>query len=125
MALLRWPRSLIARILLVEAGAIVVAALLLPALMVWLLRAQVDPLRADRRGDAEGRRVARHRHPGRDRARRDHRRCRARFPDPLRADPAADPAAATLDQLLPDPPAGDRSPRGERARRGDRPRDAR
>jgi two-component system OmpR family sensor kinase len=42
MALLRWPRSLIARILLVEAGAIVVAALLLPALMVWLLHAQVD-----------------------------------------------------------------------------------
>lgn len=42
MTLRYWPRSLIARILIVELGAILIAALVLPALMVWQLHAQVN-----------------------------------------------------------------------------------
>jgi signal transduction histidine kinase len=42
MAVRYWPRSLIARILIVELGAILIAALVLPALMVWQLHAQVN-----------------------------------------------------------------------------------
>jgi len=37
-----WPRSLIARILILELGAIAVAALLLPVIMVALLHSEVD-----------------------------------------------------------------------------------
>ena len=41
MPLRFWPRSLIARILLAELGAIAVVASLLPALMIWLLQQQM------------------------------------------------------------------------------------
>lgn len=42
MALRLWPRSLIARILLVELGAILIVSLGLPALMIWLLHQQMN-----------------------------------------------------------------------------------
>lgn len=42
MALRLWPRSLIARILLVELGAILIVSIALPAVMVWLLDQQTN-----------------------------------------------------------------------------------
>jgi two-component system OmpR family sensor kinase len=42
MAFRYWPRSLIARILLVELGAILIVATLLPAIMIWLLNQQMN-----------------------------------------------------------------------------------
>lgn len=42
MAFRYWPRSLIARILLVELGAILIVATLLPAIMIWLLDQQMN-----------------------------------------------------------------------------------